>query len=343
MNFTYTNTIRLRALGKNAMGKNAVEPLIVNRVALLTILLLTILPLTAFPLNAYATEPENDTFQCDRAEIQNDSSDTLCQKPMAFGIISPSAIAPSSLLLPSDSIVPDPAQQVRPRTGAQMFQQRWAALAAGQTYTQLPPHSFEAQWQREREHPGYGEWLDLLEHEAQSMAHGQGDSALTVIVGDSLTQRIPTEFLPQDRFWLNQSISGETAALITKRLHLFAHTRPDAIHVMAGINDLKNGATDDQVLSSLRTLMRQLRHQHPNAAVTVHSILPTRWPDLPGDRIQSINQHLMTIAHQEEVEFLDLQPHFTDDQGNLHSTLTTDGLHLNYRGYEVWQSVMHQF
>ncbi|MEM9214808.1 MAG: hypothetical protein AAGD25_10730 [Cyanobacteria bacterium P01_F01_bin.150] len=49
----------------------------------------------------------------------------------------------------ANPIVPSPIQQTRLRTGAQLFQQRWATLKAGQTYSQLPSHSFEIQWRRE--------------------------------------------------------------------------------------------------------------------------------------------------------------------------------------------------
>ncbi|NET50066.1 MAG: lysophospholipase [Merismopedia sp. SIO2A8] len=232
--------------------------------------------------------------------------------------------------------------QTRPRSGSQLFHQRWAALQAGQTYTRLPTHSFESQWQHVVHQPTYQDWMTLLAQEAQSMAIGQGNNPLTVIVGDSLSLWMPTELMPRHRFWLNQSISGETAAAMVKRLHAFDHTHPDVIHVMAGINDLKNGATDAEVLHSLRLIMRYLRNQHPRATVMIHSILPTRLPNLPSDRIRLINTYLGQVAHQEGVEFLDLQQHFTDPYGHLSQNLTTDGLHLNYRGYTVWQSLMHQ-
>lgn len=253
----------------------------------------------------------------------------------------PDSLVPSSL----DSLVlrsPTISPAVRPRSGRQLFQQRWAALRAGRTYTRLPTNSFEQQWKYASYAPTYEDWLYLLSREARSMARGQGQNALTVIVGDSLSLWMPTEFLPQHQFWLNQSISGETAAGMVKRLHMFDQTRPNTIHVMAGINDLKNGATDAEVLSSLRTMMQQLRYKHPQAEVIIHSILPTRLPHLPSDRIRLINQQLAQISQQEGSTFLDLQGYFSDARGHLRQDLTTDGLHLNYRGYTMWQAAMAQ-
>ena len=230
----------------------------------------------------------------------------------------------------------------RPQSGHQLYQQRWAALAAGKTYTRLPANSFESQWKYANYEPTHEDWLHLLSREARSMAAGQGDNALTVIVGDSLSLWMPTEFLPQHQFWLNQSISGETAAGMVQRLYMFDRTNPDTIHVMAGINDLKNGATDGEVLGSLQTMMQQLRYKHPQAEVIIHSILPTRLPHLPSDRIRSINQQLVQIAQQEGTTFLDLQTYFSDPEGHLRQDLTTDGLHLNYRGYTMWQAAIRQ-
>ena len=230
----------------------------------------------------------------------------------------------------------------RPQSGHQLYQQRWAALSAGKTYTRLPSDSFESQWKHASYLPTYEDWLYLLSREARSMAAGQGENALTVIVGDSLSLWMPTEFLSQHRFWLNQSISGETAAGMVKRLYMFNRTNPDTIHVMAGINDLKNGATDTEVLESLQTMMQQLRYQHPEAEVIIHSILPTRLPNLPSDRIHGINQRLVQITQQEGTTFLDLQGYFSDAEGHLRQDLTTDGLHLNYRGYTMWQAAIDQ-
>ncbi len=39
---------------------------------------------------------------------------------------------------------------------------------------------------------------------------------------------------------------------------------------------------------------------------------------------------------------MDLTYHFMDGQGVLRRDLTTDGLHLNARGYQVWQGVLQQ-
>ncbi|NEQ31942.1 MAG: lysophospholipase [Leptolyngbya sp. SIO4C5] len=225
----------------------------------------------------------------------------------------------------------------RPQSGSQLFQQRHAALQQGKLYTRLTPNEFQAQWANATWQPAYDHWKQLLAQEARAMATGQGQNRLTVVVGDSLSLWLPPEWLPTDQFWLNQGISGDTTAGILQRLSAFDQTRPTTIHLMAGINDLKNGASDAEVLNNLRQIVQRLRQSHPQARIVVHSILPTRLASLPSDRIAALNQHIAAMTTQENAAFLDLQPSFKDEQGILRRELTTDGLHLSPQGYRVWQ------
>jgi lysophospholipase L1-like esterase len=247
---------------------------------------------------------------------------------------------------PSDSAVSNapssflPVAPARPLNGGQLYQQRQAALQAGATYTRLPTNSFQEQWMNTAIQPTYAQWVSLLNQEAQAMARGQGDSKLSVIIGDSLSLWFPPEFLSGDRFWLNQGISGDTTTGVLQRLSDIRDTNPDTIHVMVGINDLRRGATDTEVVSNLREIMRQLRYHHPNAQIITHSILPTRLAALPTDRIRRLNYMIANAAEQEGTDFLNLHYAFNDEMGILRRDLTTDGIHLSLRGYESWGAVM---
>jgi lysophospholipase L1-like esterase len=229
---------------------------------------------------------------------------------------------------------------VKPRSGGQLYQQRVAALRAGKLYTRLPADSFWEQWRSATRQPTYEEWKNLLAHEAKAVARGQGSTRLTVILGDSLALWYPTDRLPRDRLWLNQGISGDTTAGVMRRLSVLDETRPDVIHVVAGINDLRKGATDAEVISNLRQIMGKLRQAHPQAQILVHSILPTRLAGIPASRIRWLNYNIAAATQREGVNFVDLQPAFADASGSLRRPLTTDGLHLSPQGYDVWRSAM---
>lgn len=232
--------------------------------------------------------------------------------------------------------------QVIPHSGSQLYWQRVAALRSGRLYTRLPIDSFREIWSQATSKPTDAQWRTLLALEARAATRGQGNCRLSVMVGDSLSLWFPSDRLPGGQLWLNQAISGETTRAILHRLPTFAGAHPQVIYVMGGVNDLKQGATDNEILWNLRQIARRLKRSHPQAQIVLQSILPTRTTIIPGNRIGWLNQRLAAIAQQDGVAFLDLYTQFTDADGNLRPELTTDGLHLNANGYATWQAKLTQ-
>jgi lysophospholipase L1-like esterase len=226
----------------------------------------------------------------------------------------------------------------RPTSGGQLYKQRLTSLRMGLMYTRLNSDSFRREWQNTVLQPTHTQWEKLLKQEAKMMAAGQGTNRLTVILGDSHALWFPSDRLARDRFWLNQGLSGDTTAGVLKRVSTFADSRPDTIHVMVGINDLRKGKSDKEILANLQQIMQKLRQQHPAAQIFVHSILPTRLAAIPSNRVRWLNYNIASLTKQESVSYLNLQPAFTDADGTLRRNLTTDGIHLNARGYQVWQA-----
>jgi len=201
----------------------------------------------------------------------------------------------------------------------------------------------------------YQQWVELLAHEAQAVSNQQPDY-LTILAGDSLSLWFPPELLPSDTTWLNQGISGETSAGLLNRIDILDDTYPKVIFVMIGINDLIRGVAGDTIVANQQLTIRHLRQAHPQAQVVVQSILPhsaekatwegrDRLLSIPNSNIQEINQQLKEIAQMEGAVYLELYPLFADTDGNLKTELSTDGLHLNQQGYQVWSyalQVLHQ-
>lgn len=227
-----------------------------------------------------------------------------------------------------------------PVSGPQLYQFRVAALRAGELYTQADPQRYLSQWQGAIDPPTHDQWQALLAGEAATVARRQGQRSLTILLGDSLTLWLPLRDLPAQQLWLNQSISGETTANMLERLDYFAQTHPGEIHVMGGINDLKNGVSEAEVIDNLYQILTRLKRQHPQARLVVYSILPTRLRAVPSDRIQRVNQALATLAAHQGATFVDLTPTFSDSQGQLRPELTTDGLHLSAQGYTLWRDAL---
>ena len=178
-------------------------------------------------------------------------------------------------------------------TGLQRYHQRLAALRAGRTFTRLPSDSFRSVWEGvQGVNPALEQWRHLFIQEARAMAKGQGENRLAILLGDSLTFAFPSEILPGGRFWLNQGISGENTSQVLQRLSSSSSSNPHAIYVLAGVNDLRQGGSDRQVVDNIRRIIRHLQQQHPAAQIIIQSLLPTRFDSLPTDRIDGVNQAL---------------------------------------------------
>ncbi|MGK7920856.1 MAG: SGNH/GDSL hydrolase family protein [Trichodesmium sp.] len=199
----------------------------------------------------------------------------------------------------------------------------------------------------------YQQWVEQLQQEAIAAANNR-PRRLTILVGDSLSLWFPSQLLPWNRTWLNQGISGETSGGLLRRLYIFDSTRPETIFVMIGINDLIHGVSDRTLLANQRRIIGQLRAVHPGSQIVVQSILPhsgeaATWESrelllqLPNSRIRKINRRLKDLADEEGAFFLNLYPLFTNSQGFLQSELTTDGLHLNDKGYQVWSTAIKMY
>ena len=272
------------------------------------------------------------------------SQPTAGEKNIKSVDISLAELSSQELPAPRKSLInPSQAAGISLTSGNQLYYERLAALKTGQIYTRVDSDNLQSLWESIRKRQlTYEDWKSLLTLEARAIAQGQGANHLSILVGDSLSMWFPREKLPTGKLWLNQGISGDTSSGVLKRLGAFSATRPDVIYVMAGINDLRKGASDDTILRNYRRIVRRLRETHPKAQIIVESILPTRLPKLSNSRIRHINDQLAQIAKQEGANYLNIYSWFTDMEGNLRPELTTDGLHLSQEGYDVWRSALQQ-
>jgi lysophospholipase L1-like esterase len=227
------------------------------------------------------------------------------------------------------------AQEVlaRPSTGAQLYQRRWQAVQQGLLYGEADDAAMPAVEGISRS-PTLADWQRLFAAEVE-LALDQGRPRV-LLLGDSLTLWLPMQALDPRVVWLNQGISGENSDQIRQRLVWVGQLQPQRIYLMAGINDLKQGRSPAQVVTSLQQLIRSLRLQVPQSQLVVQSLLPTAG-QVANVSIQVVNEQLSAFCQPQLCEFLDLYTDFVDVNGRLPASLSTDGLHLSPEGYALWQ------
>lgn len=101
------------------------------------------------------------------------------------------------------------------------------------------------------------------------------------------------------------------------------------IVLMIGTNNI-GGNTDEDVVTGIAFLLKQIRLRQPGAAIKLVGILPRRNTE---KRIESINRQLQQLARKEGYQFTEPGKQLLLASGKIDETLFTDGLHPNETGY----------
>ncbi|MBP3774545.1 MAG: serine hydrolase [Bacteroidaceae bacterium] len=170
-----------------------------------------------------------------------------------------------------------------------------------------------------------------------------------VMLGNSLTEGGGDWEKRLDRKHIvNRGIVGDEALGILNRLDPIVAAHPQRIYLMVGINDVSHQATTDSIVQNIGFIINKIRKLTPQTKLYVQSLLPinetfNRYQRLTGktNQIPQINKHLEKLAQANDAQYLDLFPLFTEKSSlSLRADLTTDGLHLNKKGYDIWAKAL---
>lgn len=179
------------------------------------------------------------------------------------------------------------------------------------------------------------------------------DSKTIVMLGNSLTENGGdwAKRLATSAKVVNRGIIGDNTIGMVNRLCQITPYHPRAIFLMAGINDMSHGLPPQEVANLVITLIDSIRRQSPTTLLLVESILPInestgRWKTLTGrtDDIPIANQLIQAYCKPRGIIYIDIFRQMKSKHDNaLRPELTTDGLHLNAEGYELWSAELRRY
>ena len=114
---------------------------------------------------------------------------------------------------------------------------------------------------------------------------------------------------------------------------------------MIGVNDLfnlyyrKEIPSPEYVINNLLKITTQLHEKLPNTKIYLQTLLPTA-RDFINQSINVVNASIKAHQSNGTYTLIDLNPHFTADNGLIKSSLTYDGTHLNIQGYLLWSELI---
>ncbi|MCR5581975.1 MAG: hypothetical protein K6F66_10345 [Pseudobutyrivibrio sp.] len=113
------------------------------------------------------------------------------------------------------------------------------------------------------------------------------------------------------------------------------------VYIMVGINELGRGDVEE-FKYAYQTVIDNILNSQPQATIFINSIMHVSVdkndtdPLYNNTNINLRNEALETLADGQQIFYIDINEAVDDDQGNLNSETTTDGVHLKGAYYELW-------
>jgi lysophospholipase L1-like esterase len=156
-----------------------------------------------------------------------------------------------------------------------------------------------------------------------------------VFAGDSITQMVEWSEALGNPDALNRGIGGDRSGSLLARVDDVVSIRPRQVFVMIGVNDIPTGSVSE-IVDNVVAISSTIASRSPETEVIVMSILPVnngiRETRRNNAKIMEVNERLAEDVQQTGAVWLDLWGEFVDQNGNLDSRFSYDGLHLNGAG-----------
>lgn len=176
------------------------------------------------------------------------------------------------------------------------------------------------------------------------------DSTNIVMLGNSLTDFNEWQEMLDNPNIVNRGIAGDIVQGVADRLDCVVDGKPAKIFLMSGVNDVSHHLTADSIATAIVNLVKTIRQRTPGTKLYVESLLPInntfgRYKNLKDKEqvIRDINALLKPQVEAAGAVWIDLYPHFCDENGNLKAEWTNDGLHVLGNGYLVWAELLRPY
>ena len=173
------------------------------------------------------------------------------------------------------------------------------------------------------------------------------DSTTIVFFGNSLTHGCEWHELLKNPNVVNRGINGDIVEGLMERVDCVTEGSPAKIFLLIGANDVSHDLSADSIATAIEGLVTEIQVKAPATRLYLQSLLPInnsfgRYRLMQGKEqvIRDINAQLEPMARRHGITFINLNPAFCDEDGNLRADLTNDGLHLLAPGYLIWRDII---
>lgn len=110
------------------------------------------------------------------------------------------------------------------------------------------------------------------------------------------------------------------------------------VYIMLGINEVGNNL--DSTISAFSGIIQKIREKQPEAVVYImgnlHVTQSAQTDVINNEGINSLNAKMAEFADNQSVFYIDVNPVFDDEGGNLRADCSSDGVHVYAKYYLDW-------
>ena len=138
----------------------------------------------------------------------------------------------------------------------------------------------------------------------------------------------------------NRGIAGDTAEGILARLNEITFYKPEKLFLLIGINNLFHDPNSvDKVYENIIKIVTEINSKSPKTKIFVQSVLPTTTDNLIT-KIEELNKLLENASNANAYTYVNLHHRFVTLDKKMNLKYSTDGVHLNNAGYEIWSEII---
>ncbi|MBC8184125.1 sialate O-acetylesterase [candidate division KSB1 bacterium] len=171
-----------------------------------------------------------------------------------------------------------------------------------------------------------------------------------IFLGNSISDGCNWNELFNDNRIKNRGISGDVTDGVLDRLDEVTESKPSAIFIMIGVNDLARGKSVEYIVSNYQKILERIVSDSKETKILVQSVLPVNdeFPKFKNHvnktkQILAVNKKLTKLSSQYRARYIDLFPLFALKNNMLNPEYSNDGLHLTGDGYLLWKSVVEKY
>ena len=166
-----------------------------------------------------------------------------------------------------------------------------------------------------------------------------------LFLGDSITYFYPLEEYYDNLPVVNSGIGGnKTTDILSDMKTRVYQYNPTKVFLLIGTNDLDSNDSDivDTTFNNIKEIIKEIKENRSEASIYVESIYPVNSlienntvNNRDNEKIRELNKKLSNYCNGGNCTYINLYNELKDEDGNLKSNYTEDGLHLNSLGYVV--------